>query len=239
MALDRCSSFTFNYAFFESNHRSGFSLPGGTGVIRSELVHPSTTNVANDSLAASVSYDIDFDMVDANYKSLIWGGDCYSLNYLLGFRYGQMSQDLLATYSIVGETTVQTEIDFEGFGPRIGLEGERLIGRGIRVYFNSAANFLIGEFDADYTQNNIAAGQQAFTTFDDDRIVPVLELELGVGWQSCCGRYRLSAGYYVGAWFNSVTTPNFIDAVQRNDFVTEMEDTVTFDGLAARAEVRF
>ncbi len=139
MALDSCSSLTFNYAFFESSHGSAAVLPGGTGLFRAELVHPNTTNVAADSLSTRAMYDIDFDVVDINYKSLIWGGDCYSLNYLVGFRYGHTRQDLLVNYSIVGATTVETEIDFDGFGPRIGLEGERSIGRGLLVYCRTSA----------------------------------------------------------------------------------------------------
>jgi len=238
MALDSCSSLTFNYAFFESSHGSSASLPGGTGLFRAELLAVPVT-APGDSLSALAKYDIDFDIVDVNYKALIWGGDCYSLNYLIGFRYGYTSQDLLVDYSMSAGTRVETEIDFNGFGPRIGLEGERSIGRGILVYFRTHANFLVGEVVADYEQNNVAAGLQAATSYDDDRIISLLEMELGMGWQSCCGKYRLSAGYYVGAWFNSVTTPNWIDAVQRNDYTTEMSDTLTFDGLTARAEFRF
>lgn len=239
MALDSCSSITGNFAFFESSHGSGITNGGGADFIRAELVHPNTTNVAADSLTARAQYDIDFQTADVNYKSLIWGGDNYALNYLLGLRYGGLRQDFLGRYTIVGVTNVETEVDFNGFGPRIGLEGERLIGKGLMVYFKSAANFLAGEFVADYAQNNIAVGQQALTGFEDDRIVPVLEFEIGTGWQSRCGKYRLNAGYTMSAWFNSVTTPNFINAVQQNNYVTDMKDTLTFDGLAARAEIRF
>ena len=64
------------------------------------------------------------------------------------------------------------------------------------------------------------------------------DLEFGLGWQSLCGRFRVKAGYYIGAWFNTVTTPAFLDAVQSNDFV-DQSDTLTFDGLALRLELQF
>ena len=48
----------------------------------------------------------------------------------------------------------------------------------------------------------------------------------------------MKAGYYVGGWFNTVTTPNFISAIHHDDF-SGMGDTLTFSGLALRGEVRF
>lgn len=237
-ALTPRSSLHAAFSHFESQTNDERALPGGDGFLRAETVHPNTENVASDSLSASAAYDIDFDLVDVTYKRLIWGNPCSRLDYVVGLRYGRLEQDFGARYAVNGETTVDTEIDFDGLGPRLGLEGERLLGRGFLVYGQTFANFLAGEFQADYRQENIFTGTQAVTGFEDDRIVSLLELELGVGWQSPCGRFRWTAGYYIGSWFNAMTTPGFVDAVQAND-LNDVEDTLTFDGLTTRVEYRF
>jgi hypothetical protein len=42
----------------------------------------------------------------------------------------------------------------------------------------------------------------------------------------------------VNAWFNTLTTQEFVQAVQGNDLV-DLGQTMTFDGLNARIEYRF
>ena len=76
------------------------------------------------------------------------------------------------------------------------------------------------------------------TDWEIGRVVPILDLELGGGWCSPKGRVRLSAGYVISAWFNTVKTQDFIDAVQQNVF-RDVSSTISFDGLVARAELRF
>lgn len=241
--LDPCTSLTANFTHYESHAFDQTSLPGGAGFLEAELVHPNTTDVATDSLAASASYDIDFELADINYKGIVWGGCDYALNYVLGFRYGRLEQDLRARYRIEGLTTVDGDIGFDGFGPRIGLEGERRICGGFLVYGKGFANFLAGQFDADYRQANVFSGTQVATGIEDERIVSLLELELGIGWQSKCGRVRATAGYYVGTWLNTFTMPDLIEAVQAENIddvaVDVVDDTLTFDGLTTRIELRF
>ena len=67
----------------------------------------------------------------------------------------------------------------------------------------------------------------------------MLDLELGVGWTSCGGRLHLAAGYLFSAWLNTLQTDEWIDAVNANRFTDVGDDTMTFDGLTARAEYRF
>jgi len=241
IALDKCSSFTANYTNFASLTTHESALSGGATYLTPHTIHPGTNLVITDVLSADARLDIDFELIDANFKALIWGGCNHSLNYVLGFRYATMEQDFLATYFILnGTTTVDTRIDFEGFGPRIGLEGERLIKGGFLVYAKGTANFLAGEFKTDYVQRNIfvPAIPQANTSYEDDRIVTLTEFELGVGWQNCCGTCRVTAGYYLAGWRNSILTPEYINAVQADDF-SGLNDTMTFDGLTAKAEWRF
>ena len=238
LALDRCSSIGGSYTLFQSSTFDTFNINAPL-VIHSLVTHRGTASAASDSLSANANYDIDFELIDLWYKRLWRGGRNYSINYLVGLRYGKLEQDLTARQPISpGTTTVLTDIDFEGLGPRFGLEGERRLKRfPLFAYARGYSSFLAGHFDSNYDQSNTFAQRQVFTSWRDDRIVPVLEYELGVGWENCKGNLRLSTGYYMSAWFNSVTTNEWVQAVQTSNFV-DVGDTNTFDGFTARVELR-
>jgi len=238
MAIDSCSSFSATFTNFQSHTTHNAQLPGGSGFLRALTTHPSTTNVFTDSLESSADYDIDFRQFDLDYRSILCGNENYVINYLLGFRYAHLDQDFSGDYIILGSTNVATDIDFDGIGPRLGFEGAKLLGSGFLLYSKASANFLVGDFNADYRQTNIFAGTQAVSGVEDDRIVSVLEWEFGMGWESCCGGFRATAGYYVAAWFNTLTTPEFIRGVQTSDY-DDMSGSLSFDGLTIRTEIRF
>jgi hypothetical protein len=112
---------------------------------------------------------------------------------------------------------------------------------GISVYGKATGGVLGGEFSGNYVQFNQFNGFEAFTTWSDDRLVPMADLEVGMRWSSRTERIKLSAGYYVGLWGNVVTTAEWINGVQAFNFVDishDSQDTLRFDGLVARAEVR-
>ena len=240
-AIDRCSSFTANYMWYQADTSDSISLPGGGSFLRADTVHPSTVNVAADSLSAQALYNFSLQSVDVNYKALLWHGDDFAVNYLFGLRYSRIQQQFGATYSILGTTNVNTNVDFNGIGPRIGFEGERLLGDcGLLVYSKGSVNFLFGSNSADYLQRNIFTGIQAQTSLRETRIVTVPEFELGTGWQTCDGCFRITAGYYVSAWFNMMTTPEYLSTVRENPNSFERQvKTLTLDGLCLRAEWRF
>lgn len=240
-ALAPCDreSFSASFWLFNSTVDTGLTLPANTGWIRSEVTHPTTAPIATDSLFARARHDIDFQMADLMYKGLL-GGDCSTaVNLQFGVRYGHLNQEFRGEYSISGLTLVDTEIDYHGIGPRLGMTGERLLNDGFVVYGEAFVSCLFGRIDADYAQQNAAAGLQAATALDDDfRAVPQLEAELGLGWQSSNGRLRLRAGYYVGTWFNVARTQTWIETV-RAGTALDISETLLFDGLTARAELRF
>jgi hypothetical protein len=135
-------------------------------------------------------------------------------------------------------TTVNTDIQFDGIGMRLGLQGERFFpSSGLFVYGTGGTNILFGEFDATYLQvtNGVTT---ASTAWNAGRVVPVVDLELGAGWLGMNRHLRLSAGYRVSTWFNVVKTEDWIWAVQNNDF-RNLDGTLTFDGLVTRAEWLF
>ncbi len=121
----------------------------------------------------------------------------------------------------------------------LGLEGERYSNsRRWLVYGKTAASLVAGEFTADYRQGQSFDPMVVDTTWKADRVVPMLDLELGAGWQSRCGTWRITGGYAFNAWYNTVKTDEWIKSVQSNNFVG-LGDGITFDGIVLRCEGRF
>lgn len=238
IALDPWSSITATYWFFESEITDSLVLPGNIGWARSEVTHPGTAAIANDSLSARARDEISFRMGDVAFQRVWWGDCATSIDWLLGIRYAHLNQRFHGDFVISGRTTVDTEIDFEGLGPRAGILLERRLSGGFLAYGNAIGNLLVGELATSYIQQNATAGNQATSGFNDDRIVPQVEAELGISWQNDCGNLRLNAGYFLGNWFNVGTTPAWIDAVQ-TDNASDMDDSLLIHGLTFRAEFRF
>jgi hypothetical protein len=229
------------YTYFRDTAGASITAPDRF-VLHSNLAFPNTVNSAGDSLNASATMSIDLQMGDLDYKWNFLHGEHLSLSFISGGRFAHLDQKMLANYEITGTTTIVPSIYFDGGGPRTGLEGEYRISHGFYGYGKGTANLLVGEFSGSYVERNIFTGLVGSTSFRDDRVVPVLELELGFGWQSESGRVRVSAGYYVGSWFNTMTIPSLANSIQNNNFTRNAnnnQDTLTFDGLVGRIEFRF
>jgi len=225
---------------YQSQSTGSASLPGGLGFLNADLVHPNTSSVESDSLSARADYDIDLDIIDAHYRTTI-SEDTYLMYLTVGARYVRMDEDFRARYSILGSTDVVSDIGFDGVGPRLGLEIERAMDGRFHMYLRGGASLLLGHFQADYRQSNVFSGTQATAGLEDSRLVPMTELELGLGWDSSTETFRFAAGYYIGTWFNTVTTGGFIDTVQDGSLysIGGIGDTLVFDGLVTRVEIRY
>ena len=78
------------------------------------------------------------------------------------------------------------------------------------------------------------------TNWEADRIVTILDLEAGIGWHNFTDNLRLSVGYMVSQWFNTVKVNEWINAVQQNNFVDPSDNfkgMIAFDGLTAKIEL--
>ena len=237
-ALDECASAGVSYTFFES-HSNDSLATDDPYVLRSLVAHPGTLSAAADYLRGTASNDVDFQLIDADYRH-VFRSNCYgSMNWLVGARYAQIEQDFNARFINNGVEDVLTETRFYGAGLRLGLEGERhSLRRGWLLYGRSTANFVAGDFRARYQQRQSFDVIEVNASWKASRVVPILDLELGGGWTSRDGRCMFTVGYMVSAWFNVVDADTFIRGVQANNF-SDMDDTVVFDGLVGRAEIRF
>jgi hypothetical protein len=230
------------YTHFDSQSTTNISTTA-PNVINPLTLFPGTFNAGFTAEAATAEYGINFQLIDADYMVMACNCDQFWLGYLVGARYAELGQEFTATYPFAppdGTTTLNTNIDFTGAGMRFGILGERVLfqNSGLRFYGTGVANLLVGKFDASYTQTNQFNGLEAAASISETRIVPVVDLELGIAWLGPKGHFRLSAGYMVSAWFNAVTTPEWIASVQNRTF-SPGSDVLTFDGLTARAQLAF
>jgi hypothetical protein len=241
-AMSDCSSIQTSYTWFQDNTENTINANPGT-VLVFQPGHPSLPNVGNSSLQATAGYDIQFQQVDIDYRSLLWSSNNTAVNYFAGLRYANLKQTLRAQEDVgvpAGLSTVNTEINFDGFGIGFGLDAMRRSNvSGLLVYSKASASFLSGEFKADYQQTaQFIPGVAAGNSLTEFRVITILHAELGTGWQSCDGRYLLTAGYQFAGWSNCLTTGTYIAGVQAGQF-DNMNATVSFNGLVTRFQYSF
>lgn len=245
LRMTEAASVRGQYTYFRSGASSAATIDPGD-VLRSLVTHPNAANAATDTLAASARHDIDFDLVDVDFRSLLCGCEncedrrCATVvNGLIGGRYVNLDQQFNASFDVLGTRTVASSVDFEGGGIRLGIEAEHHSTQtGFFAYGSGVGNLMVGEFRGAYRQQSGANGQEAFASWAAGRVVPALDLELGVGWVGPRRRLKFSGGYLVSTWLNVVTIDDLIDAAQRNAF-DDLDGILTFDGLVARATWEF
>jgi|GEM_PF-773127 len=237
--LDESSSLTASWARLESHRSDRIDRNSLSNVIESSVLHPSTAAASSSGTFATGIHDIDFDLVDLEYRGKLSSSETTETNYVVGLRYVYLQQEFLHDNNILGNQTVATDIDFNGLGVRLGLEGERFRHKSRWfVYGKSYVNFVAGEFNAKFDQGQAFDASVVDTLWEAGRIVSIWDLELGLGHVCKSERLSISAGYSFSAWTNVVKTDEFINAVQTNNFL-DLGETMTYDGLVARVEGRF
>jgi hypothetical protein len=247
LALSECSSIQLTYANFYGRGSDAQSFdPADVRAARIVplSLHPFPQDAAQLPLDASAESIIDFETVDIDYRSMLWGNELGALNYLVGARYANLNQQYASAYGGTGNpATAQSDVRFDGGGIRFGLDGERHHAcSGLLLYGRGLVSMVAGQFRTSYESSDVV-GNFVDTGWKADRIMTTLDLELGGGWQSQCGHLRVTCGYMISSWFNAVTTDQWIRAVGRGNFVGQPDsmsyDTLMFDGLTVRAEWRF
>lgn len=241
-----CTSVTGAYTYYDTN-TTDTAIALGNNVIRPLTMLPGTFNAGFNSQFADATSHLQFQFADMEYRA-IWARSArHYVNWMAGARYVHLEQDFNVIYPFAppdGTTVVGTDINFDGGGLRIGVDGEyrlfptKLIG----IYGKTNANLIAGKFNSRYQQTNQFNGVEGFLHTQEYRLVPILEAELGVSWHGPNDHIHLSTGYYVASWFNVITTQELINSVQNNNFVSlsrDAQDTLVFDGLVSRFEVRF
>jgi Legionella pneumophila major outer membrane protein precursor len=243
-ALNCCSGIRATYSFYSTSGSDVLlAAPGVGGTAASLLLHPGTVTAASTFSELDATMNMDFHIVDIDYSTLISECENRAVNFDIGVRYAHLRQDFDQVGIFTGAQGTEdttTRIRFDGVGLRAGFDGQwRLGGSRIAAYGQGFINVLFGEFGSHYQQFNVTTSTvEAASNWSDDRCVPILDYEVGLKWTSCNGHWQASTGYYTAFWFNTVSTGDFVRAVQNNDF-THVDKTIAFTGLTTRLEYRF
>ena len=237
-SLDECNAVVATFSHYEGEDQDSIST--NQFEIRSMVSQPSTwtSNAASDWVAAASDYQMIYSLADVDFRWTFENQNDTRLSLLAGMRYASLDQRLDSTFTLTDVQVVHSQVNFEGGGLRIGFDGERRTPFGLVFYGRAAASLVAGTFRCDYTQVSAINGYQVDTGYPADRIVPMLDAEMGTGLSLWNDKLRLTAGYSFSGWFNVVRTDQFIGAVQANNF-TGMSSGLSFDGFVGRVELEF
>lgn len=239
------SSVGVSFTHFETDSASRLDAPsivGGGGAVGS-LVHLPGAAITASSGPVNAAYDVSFQLADVMCRTAIIQGPCNNLGVSWGVEAARLEQDFSQSGifggGAGGAIDTETAITFDGIGVKFGIDGDHQISRCFGVYGRLSASALTGRFDADYSMLNSSTDQMlAFANWSDDRVIGRFEYEAGVSASTRNGRWRAATGYMFSYWTNTVTTPDFIDAVQADNY-TDLGDTLGFNGLVGRVECRW
>ena len=236
--LDDCNAVVATYSHYEGENQDSISSPADN--ILPMVSHPVYAPIPWSQ--ADSFYRMRFDLADVDFRWTFENQNDTRLSLFAGTRYAVLDQRLNVDFTYQGGVDAQnvhSQINFEGAGLRVGFDGQRRTPFGLMFYGRTAASLIAGTARCNFTQTsgNIG-GPPVDTGYRADRVVPIIDAELGTGVSLLNDRLRITAGYSFSGWFNVVRTDQFIKAVQGNDF-TGMHDTLTFDGFVGRVELDF
>lgn len=213
--------------------------PAGPLALQSLVLHPSTLAADDYWLTASAASGVKMQLGDLEYRR-VFVEDWYRWDFLVGARYAKLNQDFLAEFTNSTTTeVVDAKVDFEGGGIRFGTRGDwRSTNHGFFIYAQATTGFIAGRFNSRYSQSDSFLGTVANTSRKDDGIVNVTDVELGLGWHSQSRRWWFSGGYLFNTWSDFVNAGGVIRSAQATTFLP-VHERLTFDGFAARGELRF
>jgi hypothetical protein len=235
------SAFAVTYTQFDRDTFDATSLPGTGSVLQSLVSSPNAIVAGGNGLDTAATLQTQFQLLDVDFKGLFIYTPLTQVAYVVGARYANLEQHFAAGFAPrTGFQQVLAESEFDGGGLKLGLEGLRFHTTSqFFLYGKGYTSLIAGTFRARY-QFNDAGTNVTDTSFKVGRLVTMIDLEAGVGWQNYTGNLRFSTGYMFSSWYNVLKVNEFINSVQQNNFVdpsTNYCGLMTFDGLTAKVEL--
>jgi hypothetical protein len=222
------------YTYLHAHDDQGLVAPTG-GVLYSTLSHPGFIDAVNTAFGNT---SLNYHVVDLEVGSNIQVGKCVHLWVGTGGKFASIDQSLDAFYDglTASSAQVSSPIDFDGGGVRVGVDGSWTVGRGFSLFSRAFGSLMIGDFRTNLLETN-GAGAFVITDVTEHywKVVPVLELAVGAGWEN--NWLRVRAGYELTNWFGLVDSPDIV-----HDFSNKLShrtSDLSLDGLMVSLQVMY
>lgn len=251
-ALGDSAAIGISYTYFDNTVNSNTLatdnpqlLAPPASQVRSLVFHPAAPNAGIQGDTAIAEETMRFQLGDVDYKAALVSGPRYCANVFVGARFVDLDQhfDSSITDAAGISELMFTDVRFEGGGVRLGFDGERQSpSSGFLIYGKGAMSFVAGTVRARYSEFNVANPFVVDLQSQSNRMLTMLDFELGAGWANVDGTIRVTGGWMVSGWYNTVKPSKFIQAVQTSNpgiLDSPLENVLAFDGLVFRVEWRF
>lgn len=176
------NDFNINWYHFRKSHNRYFGL--GT------IVDPTLY----------LSYEPQWDAVNFEFGQHVDFGDQKNIRFHAGAQYARLKRESSLTVVGVG-SFVNGDREFNGFGPRMGMDMSYDLVNGFSIYGKGAAAVLAGESKFSF----VAGPGAAYVSGERDILVPEIEGKLGAAYTYAMaqGDLTLDVGYMWVQYINS------------------------------------
>jgi hypothetical protein len=216
-----------SYTWYRATDSLAVNAPAG-GLLWATQTRPGIIEVA-DTATASTRWA--HDIVDLRIGRDFCGDSALALSVQAGLRIAHIGQDFSAFYDGINaaQTQVASGFDFVGAGLMFGGEAHWAAWRGFSLFGFGRGGMLLGA-----TTSHLRETDNSGLTVNSDItdrsavVIPVLEMGLGVAWKY--RNWNARAGYEVSNWFQLISTPDFVDDVNRGH-LTRRQSNYSVDGF--------
>jgi hypothetical protein len=223
------------YTYFRTSASSS-AAAGPADTLYPTLTHPGMVEVAT---SASAEGKINYNVGDVEISKHFQPSEALHVRAFAGPRFADIDHEINALYDggDARNDRVRSRINFEGAGFRAGAEATWCLCQGLGVYARGGASLLTGSFHSTLAETTNNWATPIVNVTDRFRkVVPVVEMGLGVNWKY--HNWRLSAGYELVNWFGVVDGPDFVDDSHQGKPSRRVGD-LGLEGLVLRAELEF
>lgn len=230
----------FNYTYVHAHAHDSVSAPAGGAVfptMQSPFGLPSNFYANH----AHFHWDADLNIGDIELGRNCFAGQWLSIRPFMGLRGLTIDQDIHVEYT--GGTAVpagdkdkvRNSNDFWGLGLRMGLDTLWGLGAGWGIYGNGAASLISGSFDVHEKEELEEADQKRLDLkADQDSVVAIAELALGIQWDQLFSKDRYHFGVKFGWEFNVFFDQNRLVRFINSDnpgAISTSDGDLAFQGL--------
>lgn len=169
--------------------------------------------------------DYDYDSIDLVFGQWIRIGERVDLHPFGGLRWSKIDESDKGTY-FTNNTSNYAEgkisSDFNGIGPRAGIDAAVHVGSGVSIVGTVGASLLVGSIDTKVTQSTFLGGEfdngTTYKNDEDAHVIPELDARLGINYTynfDPATALGVELGYQAVNYFD-VSDKDFIDATTPN-----------------------